>query len=631
MRLVKLQDRSVRAVTGLDLLMKFGFGDSIPTEFISGNRYESGQYAYTINEKGTLDIYRCVESGVYNSIGQGWVYATIASIVKDNSSNTQYINPMVDNDYNGEIYDTVYYTLNSDNVSIINEYIINVEMNLNDGDRLEVYINNKYISNLEWVMEPIKKNVYQIVPNVHVAINELAIIHRKKRYVNANLVGYSELHPKFVSVNGSTFGELPETEEDLFEGIIYEVTDSNIRTNQFIVDLFYKGLYIDSNTFSYEFDETTRLIKLSFKDMTGNGMITDITKLTDFVIVITYSRSSQFVINKRDIYQKVCTVSDCYRVDLVNISNRVIGNNLMVYSDSILVPPESYDINNLVLSITDSNYYAKLLDGYIVISSKSFSVMGEYAESGMFIKKFVENTIIDDSLQPFCVPFVDWNADVDDMIMFKSSGVLVNPNRYFVKNGYVIPYDHEVLVSNGTTLEFHSINNDNSSFVYNVDLVVTNTDFIKIPYVYYQRHLAMMIFNSAGMYISKNRYTIDENLNVVFNDKSDIAVGDVLTFIFIDYRYETTYSVANTFSIIMHDNYAFNLPLSYNPNTDHLIMFNDNGMYISTDRYTIDNGKVTLLNGSESFKLGSSVDIYVIRSYNNIINVASIPDLIKVF
>ena len=231
MRLVKLQDSSTRAITGLDLLMKFGFGNSTPTEFISGNTYESGQYVYQLNDKGSFDLYLCVESGRYDKItNQGWAYASISSLINQTSTDKVVVSEAVSVD-TGDIYDTEYLTLNSDNVTISDDYIVNVNMTVKDGDRLELYVNDKFISNQDWTIEPVMRDLYQITMTKHIVINDLVLIHKHKKHINANLIGYCEAYPQFVSINGSTLGQLPETEEDLFEGAIFTVTDSNIKLN----------------------------------------------------------------------------------------------------------------------------------------------------------------------------------------------------------------------------------------------------------------------------------------------------------------------------------------------------------------------------------------------------------------
>lgn len=72
-KLVKIQDNTSRQLTNIELLMNTVFGSGIPTKFIPGNSYNSGDKVYVENSDGSISIRECITPGIYfDTDNSGW-------------------------------------------------------------------------------------------------------------------------------------------------------------------------------------------------------------------------------------------------------------------------------------------------------------------------------------------------------------------------------------------------------------------------------------------------------------------------------------------------------------------------------------------------------------------------------
>ena len=84
MRLIKVRDNHNRPVSGLDLMMSAIFGNRVPREFISGEKYKTGEHVYSVDNNGELRIWKCRLSGTYLNCGDpGFIEWSLNSAINN--------------------------------------------------------------------------------------------------------------------------------------------------------------------------------------------------------------------------------------------------------------------------------------------------------------------------------------------------------------------------------------------------------------------------------------------------------------------------------------------------------------------------------------------------------------------
>ena len=132
----------------------------------------------------------------------------------------------------------------------------------------------------------------------------------------------------------------------------------------------------------------------------------------------------------------------------------------------------------------------------------------------------------------------------------------------------------------------------------------------------------LLLFTVSGEFISPSKYTIDGSI-ITFNKNCNqpfvVDNGTRLEVVFGVYKRDYSKTVYNTLQLkaTEKDQKEFVLDdgLDYNPGSDNVLLFREDGMYIGEKFYHIDepSSKIIIDKGT-GVPLGSHLDVVIIRN-----------------
>ena len=66
---------------------------------------------------------------------------------------------------------------------------------------------------------------------------------------------------------------------------------------------------------------------------------------------------------------------------------------------------------------------------------------------------------MDDTLRT-PIPFIEWNEQTDDLLVFNDAGILLSSCKWYLDNGFMQYFQHDLGVDNGDILDFRLIDKD---------------------------------------------------------------------------------------------------------------------------------------------------------------------------
>jgi hypothetical protein len=233
------------------------------------------------------------------------------------------------------------------------------------------------------------------------------------------------------------------------------------------------------------------------------------------------------------------------------------------------------------------------------------------------------------------VPFVNYDPEFDDFLIFKSGGVLVSSSKWYLNNKYVNLYVHENPLVRGDYVDFRLLDRDNTVRVDNIFIDVDADNRTADAGVEFDKAAFYLLFTISGEYISNSKYTVDGSVITFKNsDECDQPYepesGARVELIIGNYKkeYSTTLYKMIQIEATSNDQKEFILDenLEYNPSSDNILIFRKDGMYIGERFYHTDtsSGKIVIDQGS-GIPFGSYIDVLLIRnmSVKVIPNIAS--------
>lgn len=615
MRLNKIQDLSKRPITNIELVSRYLFGDSFPAEFKAGD-YKAGDYAYQIKPNGLPSVYYCTETGHYELIDSKWVAATIPAmitkLIEDNIKN----GISVDIDDVSELkqsglykFDT-YTTKDLLSKSGTTKLTLPIEYDKNLYE-VELYINGLRKSLLD--------NQYTISGNTITTpytlfdTDDIVVTILRKCDPAARLIYTMELHPDVVAIDtAGTVLTIP---------VPYHTVDKSL-----VFDLYLNGKYISQNDYSFSFDT----VNYSYVVMLSNEITPD-SNPDHYNFVFTCSMSKEITIVKNDI-QKTCKDDpNRFQMDMKYTDFNDISIIYNSFNDGKLIPNTATVLYNSTVHITDEKYYMNKASEY-TITYKNIIINSIFGEDDELTNDFQEVIYVTDyqaNARKVPIPFIEYDKDINTLLVFKGDGYLVSSTRYYVKDNILTFYPHDNSLNTGDRLVFQILNNDYSIASYMKTLTINQYDIdhgIKLPLIDHDEDsFDVLLFDVTGMYISSDKYEVNKNV-VTFNDNMNISPGDNIEFIMFDYITPRTNTTMKLYRTNVSSETKVALPFGYDGSTDNIILFQSNGMYIDRSRYEISqDGIITLISG-QHFNVPDFVDIFLFRKYRDSIEVITVPD-----
>ena len=299
---------------------------------------------------------------------------------------------------------------------------------------------------------------------------------------------------------------------------------------------------------------------------------------------------------------------------------------LKMREDSKLIPPEYTAGSKNTANITSEDHYLKI---------------GQSIKADVFSMVFRDNMIrrpgsatdtcnsesypIFKDTKRLPIPFMDYDSEFDDFLIFKSGGVLVSTAKWYLGEKDVNIYVHENPLRAGDYVDFRLLDRDDTVRVDNYFLDVDKASRTIDTGVPLDTAAFFLLFTVNGEYISGSKYTIDGSI-LTFKTEEDgcdqpyepdfwsrveLVVGN--------YKKDYSKTLYKMIQIETTDEgqreFYLDENIEYNPSSDNLLIFRKDGMYIGERFYHTDEstGKIVIDEGS-GVPLGSYIDILLIRN-----------------
>jgi hypothetical protein len=452
--------------------------------------------------------------------------------------------------------------------------------------------------------------------NGYVQQVKFTVVARKDKPLSVFMIGSKAVSPmaRFIKVINE-YGEVVEVDG---EHLIKMPCLDLLRHNSFEFELYVDRVF--RSDYEEVMDEEEGSIYIRLLDTTGIDW-----ENTTFLFHIFYCISQDAAIIKSSDTKLVETDKDAFRIALTTqFINKFQW--LKMREDSKLIPPEYTVGSKGTANIISEDHYLSI--GH-KLKADVFSLVFKdniirRADSATDTCNSESYPIMEDT-RDLTVPFMDYDPEYDDFLIFKSGGVLVSSSKWFLNNKYVNLYIHENPLLRGDYVDFRLLDRDDTvrvdSFFLDVNVdeksVDTGIDLDKSAFY--------LLFTVSGEYISNSKYTVDGS-TIKFKAESDgcdqpytPTHGGRLELVVGVYKkeYSTTLYKMIQIETTVDDQreFSFEDNIEYNPSSDNLLIFRKDGMYIGERFYHTDEtcGKIIIDKGS-GVPLGSYIDVLLIRN-----------------
>ena len=235
------------------------------------------------------------------------------------------------------------------------------------------------------------------------------------------------------------------------------------------------------------------------------------------------------------------------------------------------------------------------------------------------------------------IPYLKYDPVTSDMLLFNDGGIFISDVRWYIDQNTMKFFQYAYLskdafeeqlgLVSGERVDIRLVDSDSS--VGMRSFYLDNTEDDQKHYVTVEDltgYAMIMLFTSTGMYIPTNRYIVDPNGITFFDDWSLYTSEGYIQAVGFKYMTDKTRTIFSYKLGYAHSNDP-NEPVTkipnpvtdYNPNTDSLLIFNNNGQYIGQYYYDItEDGYLELL--GEPLWEGGYVEVVLVRNLSTTIS-----------
>lgn len=645
MKLVKLQSLSNRPVTNIELLTKYVFGSSFPSKFVNNKYYDAGDYVYNVSNTGDLQLYYCTKAGTYDIItNDGWVNSTIPSVVQNVVNNYIVENNILDGVSGSNTTNTTGSTSNSSgfngtDLKVDAKYLdVNTYIGNPDGYQYVTYehddVNATVSTGTGTAQLPFKYD-----PNLHrveVFVDGYRLFESNNDYT---------INGKTVTIKNSKVTENSKITINVFNkfdsgsklvhNIEIKSTAVNIVNNQctltiplsskyieksLVFNIYYTNRYVTEEYYTYSYDSNAQAYKVVI-DLTKCKFIPTSATKNDFVADFMMSLSKEVYLVKHDILEEITTDNEKLNIDLKYTDFNKIQNIHNCYDDGILIPSSAITFYNETVHITDNNYAIKsnnFVISYVLVLFTSiydsdFDGNNDFVDEVVMPREFVQN-------RKLPVPFIGFNRENGDMLLFNESGKYISNSNYYVDTTCMVNFYPSVTLAEGNKILFALIDNDYSIHNYTRQIQLTTYDIdhgIKLPCLDFdQDAFDVMIFKSTGEYIPSIKYTLSDTNWLTFHGDADLKAWDKIDIVMMEYCASRTKSLMRRFSIVPEITTSIQLPFTFYQNDDNVLIFNHDGILINPKNYTITKTGVLTFKNDATVTAKQPVDVFLFRRHS---------------
>lgn len=449
-----------------------------------------------------------------------------------------------------------------------------------------------------------------------------SIVARKLKPISAFIIGSKAKGDmtKFVNVINEYGRVVIINDEKLIEVPCYDL----LKYNSFDYELYINRIF--RSDYEEFIDDTGRVY---IKPDNPDNIDWDKDK---FLFHIFYSLTQSTVIERTTDTLKVKDDKDKFRMFLTTeFINKYQW--MKVREDSKLIPPEYVVGAKGIVAINDESHY---LNENRVMRADVFSLVFRDHVSRLLDSTDTYNSEaypIMERTRKLTIPFIDYDIENDDFLIFRSGGVLVSSAKWYLNGDHVNVYSHENPLEKGDYIDFRLLDRDNTVRIYNSLITATSDNQQSISVEHDLSNVAfLLLFTVSGQYISPCKYTVNGN-TITFN--SDVRQPFT---VYKNMRFEVVYGVFKkdysktiytTLQLDASDENQMEFTIAdnidYNPASDNILVFREDGMYVGERFYHIDEetNKIVIDNGT-GVPVGSHIDIIIIR--NLIVEISTVKE-----
>ena len=445
---------------------------------------------------------------------------------------------------------------------------------------------------------------------------KFSVVARKDKPLSIFMIGSKAVSPMARFIR--TLDEFGEVVEHNGEHLVKIPRYDLLKHNSFEFELYINRIFRSDYEEYLDEDDGSLYIRMM------DESVMDWEKDT-FLFHIFYCISQDAAIIKSSDSKKVETDKDAFRIML---STQFINKFqwLKMREDSKLIPPEYTAGSKNTANITSEDHYLKI---------------GQSIKADVFSMVFRDNMIrrpgsatdtcnsesypIFKDTKRLPIPFMDYDSEFDDFLIFKSGGVLVSTAKWYLGEKDVNIYVHENPLRAGDYVDFRLLDRDDTVRVDNYFLDVDKASRTIDTGVPLDTAAFFLLFTVNGEYISGSKYTIDGSI-LTFKTEEDgcdqpyeLDFWSRVELVVGNYKKDYSKTLYKMIQIETTDEgqreFYLDENIEYNPSSDNLLIFRKDGMYIGERFYHTDEstGKIVIDEGS-GVPLGSYIDILLIRN-----------------
>lgn len=417
-------------------------------------------------------------------------------------------------------------------------------------------------------------------------------------------------------LDNTSWEKYSETVEEVYDDVkVPYPLDPNIVTLQY--DLYINGVFIPSNEYAIDLDDDGETI---IKEWPRTEGVLDY----EFNFEFVYSVSNEVVLLKQDAEY---TVKDGQQGFITNLTDVGFVNSfqeLKVFNGNEVVDPGKYVTQKGRVNICEIQDYFNVGDK-IKVSVWTY-LLPDYIAGTVRHNSQTVPVIMDDTLRT-PIPFIEWNEQTDDLLVFNDAGILLSSCKWYLDNGFMQYFQHDLGVDNGDILDFRLIDKDESIMMQNlyVDVTEDGQREFTLNGVDLSVFNFIMIFTTTGEYIPVAKYEIDtSDVDVSRIHGGDgvltLSKGDrleIIGFKYIDSMTTTSLS-RRIVTPSKEDQVILANPFpDYDASTDSLLIFNNAGQYIGERFYTATPTTITLgtiVLGGSGVGVGEYLEVILVRN-----------------
>lgn len=620
MQLIEVRDLAQRPASNLSVIVNYLFKNNMPGEFIPGHEYQKGDPVYTISPDGlTIKLWVCNISGAYPNVKEPhWTEFSINSFLDERLE--KIVRLLYDP--HPQMY-SLAQTCGSRDISKMGKSIFELE---NTPPYMDVFYDGKIVPPDECEIINGELHSTSMTDDSKIMVDFYTPSHNLSRLIRR--VSY--------------IGNVIRIERADEEGYLYRINLPVNFIDQYVsygYEVYIDGLLIPAKMCTIVTDDD--LVNYPYINITTNHLVNadgDVfdTPFQSIHTGVAIENESECVVNfmvsvsdnimiHHDTYEfTVNRNMDSYDIDITNSGYINVFQTMTVFINNKRVDSKMFHYSKGFLNVKEEENYLKNKDMLMVSVMSFVPTEYKYSDINHEDRRYITESIytVENNTKLIPIPFMDFDEDLDDFIVFNENGALISSAKYYIDNDYIRYYSHDQGVYIGDTLNFKMIDRNRNTTMRTFILTAKEEDqtefllpddFLKHDYMF------TMVFYSAGAYLSPKEYTIETKKNgskqLTLTHDMTLDPDDRLEVIAFEYPsgIGSTSMECHRVMVMEDVTNTFKLNFQFDPAITSFLIFANTGLYIGEKFYEISDDNILTITGEQVY-LGGWIDIIVVQS-----------------